>query len=201
MSIDKDRLAAFTDAIVAIAATIMVLELAAPEDATMNGLLSQWPTFVAYLVSFNLIYLTWLNHHNAFKKIDHVTTGVFVWNGIWTFFLTLVPFATKWVGEHPYDVAPEALYVVVLFAWSLAFQLMDNRIAKDFPEVGRDATNRAGVRALMYLRYAVALAVAFFAPIAALMLILVTNVVLTVGMFRMARGASGDRADGAGEAR
>ena len=85
----EERLVAFTDAIIAIAATIMVLELVTPEDTSIHGLLSQWPTFVAYLISFDLIYLVWLNHHNAFRKIDHVTPGVFIWNGIWTFFLPI----------------------------------------------------------------------------------------------------------------
>ena len=88
----KERLVAFTDAIIAIAATIMVLELVTSEDTTLQGLLSQWPVFIAYLTSFDLIYLVWLNHHNAFQKIEHVTIRIFVLNGIWTFFLTLVPF-------------------------------------------------------------------------------------------------------------
>lgn len=185
MKINKERLVAFTDAIIAIAATIMVLELVTPEDTSIQGLLSQWPTFVAYLISFDLIYLVWLNHHNAFQKIDHVTPGVFVWNGIWTFFLTLVPFATRWVGEHPNDTLPEFLYILVLFVWSLMFQLMDNRIIKDFPGTKPDTTNNMKIRLPMYLGYAVAMITSFFVPIATLILILVMVAAMTVGIFRM----------------
>lgn len=82
MKINKERLVAFTDAIIAIGATVMVLELVTPDEPTFRGMLSQWPTFIAYITSFDLIYLVWLNHHNAFQKIDHVTIGIYAWNGI-----------------------------------------------------------------------------------------------------------------------
>ena len=185
MNINKERLVAFTDAIIAIAATIMVLELVTPEDTTLQGLLSQWPVFIAYLTSFDLIYLVWLNHHNAFQKIEHVTICIFVLNGIWTFFLTLVPFTTRWVGEHPNDTLPEFLYVFIMFAWSLMFQIMDNQILKDFPGTKPDVTNNRKVRILLYLAYAAAMIVSFFAPIASLIMILVIVVILTVVIFRM----------------
>jgi uncharacterized membrane protein len=181
----KERLVAFTDAIIAIAATIMVLELVTPEDTTLQGLLSQWPVFIAYLTSFDLIYLVWLNHHNAFQKIEHVTIRIFVLNGIWIFFLTLVPFTTRWVGEHPNDTLPEFLYVFIMFAWTLMFQIMDNQILKDFPGTKPDVTNNRKVRIPLYLAYAAAMIVSFFAPIASLIMILVIVVILTVGIFRM----------------
>lgn len=185
MKINKERLVAFTDAIIAIAATIMVLELVTPEDTSIRGLLSQWPTFLAYLTSFDLIYLVWLNHHNAFQKIEHVTMRVFVWNGIWTFFLTLVPFTTRWVGEHPNDTLPEFLYVFIMFAWSLIFQLMDNQIMKDFPGTMPDVTNSRKVRIPLYIGFVIALTVSFVVPILSLLLLLVIVVILTIGIFRM----------------
>lgn len=67
--IDKKRLEAFTDAIMAIAATIMVLELKVPQEITIEGLLSQWSIFLSYLISFLLIYIMWLNHYKSFKKL------------------------------------------------------------------------------------------------------------------------------------
>ena len=96
---NKERLVAFTDAIVAIAATIMVLELHTPITDDWQGLREEWPTFLAYLISFSVIYVVWYNHHNLFAKAEVVTTRTFLLNGLWLFFLTLVPFTTGWVGS------------------------------------------------------------------------------------------------------
>ena len=86
---------AFTDAIIAIAATIIVLEMKVPEDGfTIAALLVQWPIFAADAVSYFLIYLAWRSHRNAFQKADVLTTGTYLINGIWLFLLTLVPFGT-----------------------------------------------------------------------------------------------------------
>ncbi len=94
MEINKERLIAFTDAIIAIVAIIMVLELVTPSPPTFEGLFSQWPVFVAYITSFVLIYIVWYNHHNAFEKINRLSTKVFLLNDVWVFVLTILPFAT-----------------------------------------------------------------------------------------------------------
>ena len=80
---------------------------------------------------------------------------------------------------------PEFLYVFIMFAWSLMFQIMDNQILKDFPGTKPDVTNNRKVRILLYLAYAAAMIVSFFAPIASLIMILVIVVILTVVIFRM----------------
>lgn len=173
MEINKERLIAFTDAIIAIAATIMVLELVTPSLPTFEGLFSQWPVFVAYITSFVFIYIVWYNHHNAFDKINRLSTKVFLLNGVWLFALTLVPFTTRWVGEHPFATAPEFLYAFVLLLWSLAFQIMDNQILKEDPTLKPDSTNNFIFRALLYGCLIIAMIASFFMPILSLVIIFV----------------------------
>lgn len=83
--INKERLAAFTDAIVVIAATIMVLELKVPATDSLQGLSEDLPIFMAYIISFSQIYLIWKNHHGLFEKASNITTRAFVLNGICSF--------------------------------------------------------------------------------------------------------------------
>lgn len=116
---NKARLEAFTDAIIAIAATIMVLELKVPAQATLQGLLSEWQVLLAYVISFIFIYVVWFSHHNIFKKAKTITARTFIYNGIWLFLLTLVPFTTRWVGSNVNATFPEFLYVLVLLLWSI----------------------------------------------------------------------------------
>ncbi len=173
MEINKERLVAFTDAIIAIAATIMVLELVTPSLPTFEGLFSQWPVFVAYITSFVLIYIVWYNHHNAFDKINKLSTKVFLLNGVWLFVLTLLPFATRWLGEHPYSTAPEFVYALILLLWSVAFQAMDNQILKEDSSLKPDSTNNLTFRAFMYGCLIIAMIVSFFVPILSLIIIFV----------------------------
>lgn len=173
---NKSRLEAFTDAIVAIAATIMVLELHTPKEPTLQGLLDEMPTFIAYIVSFVLIYLVWYNHHNIFKKAKYISTQTYFFNGLWIFWLTLIPFTTRWVGIAPDHTLPEFFYIMDLFLWSLSFQLMDRQIIKDNPQVKRDETNSFTFRLLLYLVYAVAIIISFVYPIGSLMLIALLDI-------------------------
>ena len=181
---NKSRLEAFTDAIIAIAATIMVLELKPPEEVTLKALASDWTVFFAYLVSFVLIYTVWFSHHNAFKKAKTISVKTYLFNGAWLFCLTLVPFTTAWVGENTYDVLPEILYVTVLFFWSLAFQLMDNQIVHDNPEIKKDSSNNITNRTVLYGGYIVSLAGAFIYPISCIILVGVVSIIMTIRMLK-----------------
>lgn len=138
---NKSRLEAFTDAIVAIAATIMVLELHTPSRPTLAGFLEEIPTFLTYIVSFVLIYLVWYNHHNLFNKATVISTRTYFLNGLWIFWLTLIPFTTRWVGAAPDKTVPELFYTLDLFLWSLSFQLMDHSILRDNPDAAADETD------------------------------------------------------------
>lgn len=181
---NKGRIEAFTDAIVAIAATIMVLELHPPKESNFRGLFEEWPVFLAYVISFSLIYIVWFNHHNVFNKAKLITPKTYLYNGIWLFFLTLVPFTTNWVGIAPNEVLPEFFYVLNLLLWSIMFQVMDNQVIKDNPGVEKDTTNTFSYRLYLYGGYGIALVISLIWPIACLFMLLVFIVVMAVGFFR-----------------
>lgn len=154
---NKERLVAFTDAIVAIAATIMVLELAVPITSDWPGLMEEIPTFLAYIISFFMIYITWLYHHNLFQVAEKITVPAYLLNGLWIFFLTLVPFLTAWIGSDPDAFLAEFLYTLDMVFWSISFVLLDRRVIKDNPE---SKTLRSGFlfeRVVMFSVYLVIL--------------------------------------------
>lgn len=165
---NKNRLEAFTDAVIAIAATIMVLELQPPDGVSLHSLAAEWPTMVAYLLSFWLIYVVWFSHHNLFNKAKSISTRTFLLNGLWLFTLTLVPFATAWVGRHADKTLPEVCYLVVLLLWSITFQLMDESVLKDNPGIDRDFSNRRQFRLWLYGGTVAGIILALFWPLAAL---------------------------------
>ena len=180
---NKERLIAFTDAIAAIAATIMVLELASPSEMTISGLAEQWPVFLAYVISFFLIYIVWYSHHNAFHKATVISTRTFLINGIWTFWLTLVPFATRLIGEYPNEKLAMLIYLVLQLVWSVTFQFMDYQILKDNPGARRDVSNGFIPRLVLYGGFTVAIGLTFVTPIAGLITVAMTTIALAAVMF------------------
>lgn len=177
MNIDKERLVFFSDAIIAIASTIMVLELVNPHVPTIQGLVDQWPIFMAYLNSFALIYLAWYKHSNLFRKFETVSMRIFYQNGVWLFFLTLVPFATGWIGEFPFSAMPECSYAVVLFLWTLSFEVLDGEIIKENPGLKRDFYHEPKIRIFNYACFIIAMIVAFIEPILCLTIIFLLSAI------------------------
>ena len=121
---EKDRLLAMTDGVVAIIITIMVLELKAPEGVTFDALQVLWPVFLAYVVSFVYIAIYWNNHHHFFHLVTRVNGAVMWANFHLLFWLSLVPFATHWMGEHDFAPLPTALYGISLFMPAIAWAIM-----------------------------------------------------------------------------
>ena len=117
----KGRLEAFTDGVIAILITIMVLELRPPEGSELSDLRPLVPTLLAYLLSFVFLAIYWNNHHHLFRVVDHVDGAVLWANMALLFWLSLTPFATAWMGEHHTDPAPVAIYGVVLLGAAVAY--------------------------------------------------------------------------------
>ena len=121
---NKERLALFSDAVVAIIITIMVLELKAPEGPAWDDLAALAPLMFSYLLSFVYVGIYWVNHHHLFHPV-RVVDGVVLWANLHLlFWLSLIPFATAWVGDHPLMPVPAAMYGAVLLMCSIAFQLL-----------------------------------------------------------------------------
>lgn len=124
----KNRLEAFSDGVIAIIITIMVIEMKVPRGETLKALLPVLPVFLSYVMSFLYVGIYWNNHHNLLKASGPVTGSVLWANLHLLFWLSLFPFVTGWMGENHIAVAPTELYGIVLLMASLAYFLLQQRI-------------------------------------------------------------------------
>jgi len=120
----KGRLEAFSDGVIAIIITIMVLELHAPERATWAALIPLWPVFLSYVLSFVYLGIYWNNHHHLLQAIKHVDGRVLWANMHLLFWLSLIPFGTAWMGENRFAAQPVALYGAVLLLAAVAYFIL-----------------------------------------------------------------------------
>ena len=121
---EKDRLTAFSDGVIAVIITIMVLELKAPHDPYFAALLGAAPTFLSYILSFVYVGIYWNNHHHLFHLAPRVDGAVLWANLHLLFWLSLIPFATSWLGDYPNAVAPTALYGMSLLMPAIGWFVM-----------------------------------------------------------------------------
>ena len=126
----KERVLAMTDGVVAIIITIMVLELKAPHGVDFEALRELLPVFFAYALSFIYVAIYWNNHHHFFHLVRRVD-GVVMWaNFHLLFWMSLIPFATVWLGEHEFAPVPTAVYGVSLFMPAVAWKIMQTAIIR-----------------------------------------------------------------------
>ena len=130
----KTRLEAFSDGVIAIIITIMVLELKVPEAANLEALKPVAPVFFSYILSFIFIGIYWNNHHHLMHLVKHISAGIMWANLNLLFWLSLVPFATGWLGQNHFEPFPVALYAVLLNMCGVAYtilQIVIERCHKD----------------------------------------------------------------------
>lgn len=120
----KGRLEAFSDGVMAIIITIMVLELSPPHEANLEALVPLLPTFLSYLLSFIFIAIYWNNHHHMMQTVKHVDGRVLWANMHLLFWLSLVPFATAWLGEEHLESWPVAFYGIILLGSAIAYTIL-----------------------------------------------------------------------------
>ncbi len=119
-----NRMEAFSDGVMAIIITIMVLELRAPHEATVAALRPLAPVFISYVLSFIYLGIYWNNHHHLLHAVNHVNGRVLWANLHLLFWLSLVPFATAWMGENHFSSIPVMIYGLVLLAASIAYYIL-----------------------------------------------------------------------------
>jgi uncharacterized membrane protein len=122
------RLEAFSDGVLAIIITIMVLELKVPHGADLEALYPLCPVFLAYVLSFIYVGIYWNNHHHLLHTVKHVTAGIMWANLHLLFWLSLFPVVTAWAGDNPEAPWPAALYGAVLMAAALAWLILQRAI-------------------------------------------------------------------------
>jgi uncharacterized membrane protein len=126
----KARLEAFSDGVIAIIITIMVLELKAPHGSAIAELTPLMPVFISYLISFLYVAIYWNNHHHMFQVVKHVN-GATLWANIHLlFWLSLIPFVSAWSGENHFAPVPVAFYGVVLFMAAIAYFILARVLIK-----------------------------------------------------------------------
>jgi uncharacterized membrane protein len=136
------RLEAFSDAVIAILITIMVLEFKVPHSADLSALAPLVPTFLVYVLSFIYLGIYWTNHHHLLHAAHHIT-GAALWPNLYLlFWLSLVPFATAWMGENHFAPVPTAAYGVVLLMAGVAYEWLQATIIR---HEGAESTLRAAV--------------------------------------------------------
>jgi uncharacterized membrane protein len=129
--VSKVRLEAFSDGVIAIIITIMVLEMRAPHGANFADLKPLLPVFLSYVLSFVYVGIYWNNHHHMLHTVEEVRGGMLWANLHLLFWLSLFPFATGWMGENHFAPAPTAVYGVVLLMAAIAYFVLQQTIIRE----------------------------------------------------------------------
>jgi uncharacterized membrane protein len=204
----RNRLEAFSDGVIAILITIMVLELTIPHHDKLADLWELRYVFLSYILSFVYLAIYWNNHHHVLYLTERVTGGVLWANMHLLFWLSLVPFATAWMGENGFAETPTAIYGVVLLMAAIAYYILVRVIIRS---QGRESLLARAIGndlkgTLSVVLYAVAIPLALLAPWASLALFWIVaavwlvpdrrieKVVLACEDERRADGRSADRA-------
>ena len=160
------RMEAFSDGVIAVIITIMVLEMKSPHGANLAALRPLVPVFLSYVLSFVYVGIYWNNHHHLLHAAQHVEGGVLWANLHLLFWLSLIPFATAWMGENEFAAWPVALYGAVLLLTAIAYVVLTKMLvvhhgrgSKLAASIGNDRKGKVSV-----LVYAIAIALAFVQP-------------------------------------
>ena len=174
--IDKNRFISITDAIIAVAATVMVLRLDIPQEPSIEAISSQWPTFLAYIVSYLHIFMAWHEHHDSFANAVNINHRIFLMNCVWLFFVTVLPFATGLVGQSPTDRFAVLIYVLILFLCQFTLKIeCDYSNRYNGTEMADDDIIRA-IRKESFICDVIAAAAAFAFPLLGLIIVLISSV-------------------------
>ena len=170
---EKNRLEAFSDGVLAIIITIMILELKQPVGDSIGDLFKLAPTILAYILSFAFIAIYWVNHHSIFHDAETVNVKILWCNIAWLFTMSFIPFATAWVGTYPKSWVPLSLYFADMSLACITFHLMYYLI---FKETHPDKKFRLGIRNYISLAtYFLAAWLGGLCPIAAFIIVAVVS--------------------------
>jgi uncharacterized membrane protein len=128
--VNTGRLEAFSDGVLAIIITIMVLELAVPHEPSLGALARLWPVFFSYVLSFVYVGIYWNNHHHMMAVTEEVSGSILWANLHLLFWLSLLPFTTGWMGENHFEAWPTMLYGLDLLHCAVAYYILERRIIR-----------------------------------------------------------------------
>jgi len=164
---NKNRIEAFSDGVMAIIITIMILEIKAPEHSDFASLLPLIPVFLSYVLSFIYIGIYWNNHHHMFQVVKKIDGSVLWMNTMLLFWLSLIPFATSWIGGQSFSTVPIACYGFILLMCAISYTLLQNKIIKleGKESVLKHAVNKDNKGKLSMACYITAIPLAFVSPV------------------------------------
>jgi uncharacterized membrane protein len=166
IKIGKNRLEAFSDGVLAIIITIMVLELKVPHGDTVAELMPLVPVFLSYVLSFVYVGIYWNNHHHLLHAVQTVTGSILWANLHLLFWLSLIPFTTGWMGENHFATLPAAAYGLVLLMTAMAHWILQRRIiaSQGVDSILKEAIGSDWKGKLSALLYVSGIALAFVSP-------------------------------------
>lgn len=164
----KTRLEAFSDGVIAIIITIMVLELKVPHEATMQALLLLLPVFLSYVLSFVFVGIYWGNHHHLLHTVHHVNSKIIWSNMHLLFWLSLIPFSTAFMGENHFSNFPVAVYGINLLGCAISYYVLQLTIMAHYTHSTKliEALKKQKSKGMVSLvLYIMAVSVAFYKPV------------------------------------
>lgn len=191
---NKNRLEAFSDGVLAIIITIMVLELKVPKGASLDALAVMYPLFLSYMLSFLYVAIYWNNHHHLLHTIEK-TNGKILWaNNHLLFWLSLIPFVTAWSGENHFMPLPVSAYGFVLFMAAIAYEILTLTIIAVHGKasllavaIGKDYKGKLSI-----FLYGIAVPVAFLFPYCSLLIYLGVAILWLIPDKRIERALLGE---------
>ncbi|AZI34360.1 TMEM175 family protein [Kaistella carnis] len=183
----KGRLEAFSDGVLAIIITIMVLELRIPEGDTFQALRPMAFKFLSYIFSFLYVGIYWNNHHHLFQAVEHVNGKVLWANLHLLFWLSILPFATSWMGENDFAENPVALYGFILLMCALAFNILQ-KLCLDLE--GKDSVIAKALKSTLKEKISAAIYISgivlsFYFPVAAVIMYYLAALLWTIPDLRI----------------
>lgn len=171
---NKNRLEAFSDGVLAIILTIMVLELKVPHGDTLSDLMPLFPKFISYILSFIYVGIYWNNHHHLIHTVKDINAKIMWANLNLLFWLSLIPFVTAWVGENNFSKTPVALYGAALLMPAISYYLLTLAIINTHESdsllskaIGSDFKGKISI-----VIYSLSILIAFFFPLVSCLLYL-----------------------------
>lgn len=177
---NKTRLETFSDGVLAIIITIMVLEIKVPHEENLHALLELVPVFMSYLMSFVFVGMYWANHHHLFHTVKRIN-GKIIWANMGLLFsLSLIPFTTGWMGENHFSKLPVVLYSINIFACGLAAYFLQGAVTAGLSpddkifEIIKSSMKKTVISVSMNITSIVC---AFFYPIISLVLVAILTII------------------------
>lgn len=192
----KGRLEAFSDGVLAIIITIMVLELKVPHSAELKDLQPMLPTFLSYILSFIYVGIYWNNHHHMIYLVDKIN-GKILWANLnLLFWLSIIPFVTAWMGENHFAKWPVIMYGAILLVNAFAYEILTYLLIKQSGKHSQlaEAFSKNWKDKLSPILYATGIGVAFINPLAGVILYTVVAVIWFIPDRRVERKVIGNEA-------